>query len=100
MTTIHFGEWRIRIPAVNWKSIPDEARPDGTSTLIAVGSLAVLAVTGVVLYVSWPVGIPVAVVLATTAVVLVHRVVAASEVVDTEPDALDRLLVESTVDAA
>ena len=95
MTAIHSTGTRFRLPDLGRELLPLDGPPDGASILVALSSLVLLAVSGITLYTSWLVGVPVSLALATTAIVLVHRVVAASEVVDTDPHAFERLLLEA-----
>ena len=95
LTAVHSAGTHLRLPDLGRELLPLDGPPDGASILVALGSLVLLAVSGFTLYTSWLVGIPVSLVLATTAIVLVHRVVAASEVVDTEPFAFERMLLEA-----
>jgi hypothetical protein len=85
----------LRLTDLGRELLPLDGPPDGASILLALSSLVLLAVSAVTLYSSWLVGVPVSLALATTAIVLVHRVLAASEVVDTEPDAFERMLLEA-----
>lgn len=95
LTAVHSNWTRLSLSDLGRELLPLDGPPDATSILVAIGSLALLAVSGVTLYLDWPVGVAVSVVLAVAAVVLVHRVVAASEVVDSEPYAFERMLLEA-----
>jgi hypothetical protein len=95
LTAVHSSWTPPSLRELGRELLPLDGPPDVTSILIAVGSLALLAVSGFTLYAAWPVGIVVSVVLAVAATVLVHRVVAASEVVDVEPYAFERMLLEA-----
>jgi hypothetical protein len=95
LTALHSTGTRFRLPDLGRELLPLDGPPDGASILVALSSLVLLGVSGITLYTSWLVGVPVSLALATTAIVLVHRVVAASEVVDTEPYAFERMLLEA-----
>lgn len=95
LTAVHSSGTLFRLPELGRELLPLDGPPDRASVLVALSSLVLLVVSGVTLYVSWPVGVPVSLVLAVTAIVLIHRVVAASEVVDPEPYAFERMLMEA-----